>query len=135
RIEWGEDDPRWKSRVLGEFAYDLGDTFITNAEISKGTDTDLVISERSRPVLGVDVARYGTDKSVVYSMRDGQLRFMDAWEKASTVESANRVHRFAMELGASEVRVDSVGLGGGVVDQLATLCENYYTLVEMVSSA
>src|SRR5690625_2050821 len=134
RIEWGGNDPRWKSRVLGECGYDRGDTFITDTEVVHGMDTEIVLSEGSRPVLGVDVSRYGEDKSTIYSCRDGQLRYVDSWSKASTIESANRVHRAALETGAVEVRVDGIGLGGGVIDQILTLCGDLYTVVDMNSS-
>src|SRR5690625_7698860 len=94
-------------------------------------DTEIVLSEDSRPVLGVDVSRYGEDKSTIYSCRDGQLRYVDSWSKASTIESANRVHRAALETGAVEVWVDGIGLGGGVIDQILTLCGYLYMVVEI----
>lgn len=132
RLEWGEDDPRWKSRVLGEFAYDLGDTFIPSALLSKSMDVD--IPESGQPVLGVDIARHGVDSSVVYANYNGRIRLVDSWDNANSIESANRVHKLALELDAKEVRVDAIGVGGGVVDQLSHLCEYHYVLIEMVSS-
>lgn len=130
--EWGEDDPRYKSRVLGEFAYDLGDTFIPYSLLDKAIDVE--IAEEGRPILGVDIARHGVDSSVVYANYNGRIRFVGSWDNANSIESANRVDALARELNASEVRIDSIGVGGGVLDQLTHLCGYDYMLVEMVSS-
>src|SRR5690625_7190500 len=132
RMEWGENAPRWKSRVLGEFAYDLGDTFIPSTLLAKAMDTEIVSD--SRPILGVDIARHGTDSSVVYANYGGRIRVVDSWDNANSIESANRGDKVARQWNGYEVRVDAIGVGGGVVDQLALLCEYDYLLIEMVSS-
>src|SRR5690625_5897004 len=95
-------------------------------------DTEIVSD--SRPILGVDIARHGTDSSVVYANYGGRIRFVGSWDNANSIESANRVDALARELNASEVRIDSIGVGGGVLDQLTHLCGYDYMLVEMVSS-
>lgn len=130
--EYGEDSARYRARILGEFAFDIGDTLIDEPTVAVAVDTEIIPSVETRPVLGVDVARFGDDLSVVYSMHDGQLRYVDSWEKAPTTETANRVHRLALELGVSEVRVDAVGIGGGVVDQLVQLSQDRYVVIEMI---
>ena len=85
-----------------------------------------------RPVLGADIARYGSDESVIYSNRGGRARLLDSWGKADTVETARRIHRHAINLHAAEVRIDAAGVGGGVYDMLRNLEEFYprtYNLV------
>lgn len=131
--EYGENSPRYKSRVLGEFAFDDENTLISPEDIETAKSQE--IEADSRPVLGVDVARFGADKSVVYSNVGGRVRLVDSWEQAPTTETANRVHRIALDTGASAVFVDSDGVGGGVRDQLVQICDGLYTVIEVHGSA
>lgn len=135
--EYGTDSPRYKSRVLGEFAYDLGDTLIKPEDIAKAIDREIDPIPETPVVLGVDIARFGNDSSVVYSCIGGKVRFVDSWDDATTVASAQRIHRIAQELGAVEVRIDAVGIGGGVVDVLVSeerFADANYLLIPMDSA-
>lgn len=133
--EYGEDSARYKARVLGEFAFDTGETLFTEAVTMVGVDTNIEPSAESRPVLGCDVARFGDDSSVIYKMHDGQLRFHSSWDKAPTTETALRIHRAAIDEGASQVRIDASGVGGGVVDEVVRLSEGRYIVLSMIGSA
>ena len=132
--EYGEDSPRYKSRVLGEFAYDSENVLFGDREIATGLDTEIEPTE-DPPVLGVDVARYGGDKSTIYVNDNGRLRFHSAWDKASGIETSNRIHRAALETGAREVRIDGIGLGGPIVDLVANMSEGAYGVREVRGSA
>jgi hypothetical protein len=81
------------------------------------------------------LARFGEDDSVVYLNRGGRCRIIEKWTKATAVESANRVHRLAIEHGATEVRVDASGLGGPIVDLISNMTDGKYTLISMLGSA
>lgn len=72
----------------------------------------------SQIILGVDVSRYGNDVTVV-CVREGDYvsRFID-WQHAPTTLTSQRVYELFLELEASEIRADDVGVGGGVVDEL-----------------
>jgi hypothetical protein len=63
------------------------------------------------------------------------LRHFSTWTKANAVESANRIHEAAIALGAHEVRVDGTGLGAPVVDMLAAMAGNHYTVISIVGGA
>jgi len=123
RRTWGEGDARWLSKVLGEFPDEGDDTFFGQQVLDKAYEVEVVEDLSVRPVLGVDVARFGEDESVVYMNRGGRVRLLDVWGKADTVESARRVHRLAVECFAVEVRVDAAGIGGAVFDALNVLEE------------
>lgn len=132
--EYGENSARFKSRVLGEFAYDLGDTLIKPEDIAVGADTEITLGGEEPVILGVDVARFGKDASVIYSNIGGQLRFVDIKpDEARVTETAAWVHRTAIDLHATEVRVDALGIGGGVVDALIDYHDaaSKYTLISM----
>lgn len=120
---WGEKDARYRSKVMGEFPEDGGNGFFSTAVINRSYDTDIP-EDMSKPlILGVDIARFGMDECVISSNRGGRVRVEDTWAKSDTVVSARRIHKFANEHGANEVRIDSGGVGAGVYDMLNVLEE------------
>lgn len=117
-VKW---DARGLSKVLGEFPGDADFAFFSQSIITLAHDTEIVQDDSIRPVLGVDIARFGSDESVIYLNRGGRCRLLDSWGRADTVESARRIHEHAVNVGAAEVRVDATGVGGGVYDMLTQL--------------
>lgn len=135
KISWGEDSARYKSKIMAEFPDEADNTFFSQGSIDKVIDTEIDDDYMNDAVLGVDLARFGEDDSVVYINRAGRCRKLESWTKATAIESANRVHQLAIETGAKEVRVDASGLGGPVVDLIVNLCDNRYTVISMLGSA
>lgn len=135
KISWGVESARYKSKILAEFPDEADNTFFSQNAIDSAIDCDIVDDMENRAVLGVDVARFGEDDSVVYINRGGRCRKLDSWSKATAIESANRVHRLAIEHAVSEVRVDAAGLGGPVVDLLVNLADGKYLVISMLGSA
>lgn len=131
RRAWGEESARWKSKVLGEFPGEADNTFFGQTVIDAAYDTDLSDGkETERPVLGLDVARYGSDENRLYINYGGHVRQFDdgtetggAWSKTDLITTARKVHDVAQKVGARLVNVDVNGVGGGVVDALLTLSE------------
>jgi hypothetical protein len=68
---------------------------------------------------GVDIARFGSDRSIMYLRQGDHVRLLMDWQHKATTETAGRVVLAAREYVPAEIRVDRVGVGGGVVDQLA----------------
>lgn len=113
---WGAASPRFTSKVLGSFP-DIGnDTLISPSLIEAAQQRAL--EPAGRGILGVDVARYGMDRTVIYLRRGGVIRLHGEYSKQATTETTGRVIAAKTETGADEIRVDGVGVGGGVVDQL-----------------
>lgn len=129
KLEYGENSARFRSRVLGEFANDNESNLISPEDVAAAVATE--IDDNVRPTLGVDVARYGADRTVVYCNTAGRVRFLDSWGKLDLVESAERVNRLALGSGAATVAVDCDGNGGGLFDVLMHLPERGYSLVEV----
>lgn len=134
KAEYGENTPRYKSRVLGEFAYDLGDTLIKPEDIATAYDTVLNPETEPERILGCDVARFGQDYSTIYSNLGGKVQFVAMLDHSRVTETANWLHRYAVDLNAAEVRIDSSGIGGGVVDVLLTFNPTY-RVIEMNGNA
>jgi hypothetical protein len=135
KISWGEESARFKSKVLGQFPDEADNTFFSQTAIDRGIDLQLDEDMEIIPKLGVDLARFGEDDSKVYINRGGRCRMLETWTKATAIESANRVHRLAIDHGAKEVRVDGAGLGGPIIDILVNLAGDSYTVISMLGSA
>jgi hypothetical protein len=150
REQWSESDPRWKSKILGEFPDQSENSLFSQAVVNKAVETIVIPDHDSRPILGVDVARFGNDLSAIYSVEEGTVYAIDddgaktatqrrgklvrrvkVWAKADGVEAANLIHQTALETGAREVRIDIGGLGAPIKDQVAVLAQTTYSVVGM----
>ena len=120
---WGEDSARYKAKVLGQFPDEADNTFFSQVALDKGFDTTIEEDASVRPILGLDVARFGSDENVLYVNRGGRVRVEDKWSKLDLIETARRVHAHAQRVMADIVNVDVNGVGGGVVDALLRLDE------------
>lgn len=132
---WGEDSPRYQSKVLGEFPGQGVNTLFNQLTLAKAIDTTLKPDPESKPKLGCDIARFGADYTVVYSIHDGVLRLEDKWSKKDTVETAERIVEWAIKLGVDEVRIDGVGIGAGVYDQVTRMAISRWETVGIVGNA
>ncbi len=116
---WGAESPRFTSKVLGEFPEIGEDILIQPGWI-------IAAQERaSEPgpygILGVDVARYGSDRTVLCLRQGPVARIIGDYAMTSTTETTGHVVIAKRDHPVHEVRVDGVGVGGGVVDQLLEL--------------
>jgi hypothetical protein len=120
---WGVDSARYKAKVLGEFPDEADNTFFGQDVLDNAFAKDLESDGNVRPVLGLDVARFGSDENVLYENVGGRVRRVDTWSKLDLIETARRVHAHAQRIVASVINVDVNGVGGGVVDSLVRLDE------------
>lgn len=119
-VKW---DARGLSKVLGEFPGDNDYAFFPQALITSARAKEIKEDMAIRPIMGADIARFGSDESVTFLNRGGRARVLDTWGKEDTVFSARRIHQLAQQNNCSEVRVDATGVGGGVYDMLRNLEE------------
>ena len=71
--------------------------------------------------MGVDVARFGNDKSVICLRRGDRVERIISFERKDTMRLADEVREIAEALRIPAVFVDETGVGGGVVDRLKQL--------------
>ncbi len=71
--------------------------------------------------MGVDVARFGNDKSVICLRRGDRVERIISFERKDTLRLADEVREIAETLRIPAVFVDETGVGGGVVDRLKQL--------------
>ncbi len=123
RKEWGEDSALWQASVLGQFPDSLEDAVVSLKLATAAVGRD---AEAGPPnVLGVDVARFGEDRTVVCHRRGPVAKLVWKTRGKDTSEIASWVARYVVEWKEKDARdavryvvVDDVGVGGGVTDQL-----------------
>lgn len=121
--DYGEDSDFVRIRVRGTFPRAGSMQFIPSDAVDQAGIRDALAHLHDPLVLGVDVARFGDDASVIYIRkgRDGRthppliFRGMDTMSLAGKVAEVHALYR------ADAIFVDGGGVGGGVVDRLRQL--------------
>lgn len=135
---WGEDSPRYMSKVLAQFPLVSEDSLFTPAEIETGLACKIEPEENAFKVLAVDPARFGGDEAALVLNTAGKIDIVATYKTMDLMELAARVHKHALDLEVDQIRVDSVGLGGGVQDRLVQLniaAGRPYAVIEMVGQS
>lgn len=114
--KWGENSPAFQSRILAIFPRDTSNALVPLYLLEEAQNRTLEPGYPHR--LSLDVARFGEDESVMYERRGDVYRLVDSWQGLRTTESTARASHNFFARGAQDIVVDSVGVGGGVVDQM-----------------
>lgn len=128
---WGIGSPLFTAKVRGEFP-DIGHDVLIGPALIRAAQQRTLEAGTARPIIGVDVARYGADSSLAYLRQGPLVRLLWESSKQSTMETTGRVAATANDHPTAELRVDGVGVGAGVVDRLVELG---YAVVDMQSGA
>lgn len=115
-LAWGADGQMFVSRVLAEFPKSSTDTIISLADLERCRDIEPGLT--TKKVLGVDVARFGSDNTCFYGYKDGKRLFRNKWNGQDTVKTANQIIHLIKTDGYDVIVIDDTGLGGGVTDQV-----------------
>ena len=122
RQVWGEGSEMFRARVMGEFPDRGEDNLIAISDIDDATyppgEVPAATGGYEPVILGVDVARFGADRSVIMVRRGDVAADVQMFHGIDTEDLAGRVRNSALALAASAVNVDEVGMGAGVVDKL-----------------
>lgn len=121
--DYGEDSDFVRVRVKGQFPRAGTMQFISSEYVEKARERKASCGLYDPIIIGVDVARYGDDRSVIYLRRgiDGQTIPPIVLRGVDTMNLAGRVASEAQKRGADMVFVDETGVGAGVVDRLVQL--------------
>ncbi len=142
--EWGEDNHLYQAAVLGQFPDSLDDALVPLTAAMVAVNHGLAPGKPN--VVAMDVARFGSDKSVICHRRGPWARIVWKGQGRDLMESAGRLKRYVDEWNEREryniekanlhrkegepavlaeaidaVVVDDTGLGGGVSDRLREL--------------
>lgn len=128
-IEWareqikayGRDDPWVKALILGEFPESSINSLLSPDEVEKAMNKHLTIDqyEFAQKRLGVDVARFGDDRTVIFP-RQGLASFRPVEMRgARSNEIAARVMKAKIDWESELEFIDGTGgWGSGVIDSL-----------------
>src|SRR5690606_25246911 len=123
---YGEESNAFRVRVLGEFPLTDDDTVIPLELVEAATQRDVETNPHAPIVWGVDVARFGSDKSALAKRQANQLlEPVQTWSGLDTMQLTGVIKAAWDALTPSErpveILVDSIGMGAGVVDRLREL--------------
>lgn len=122
RERYGEESNAFRIRVLGEFPLSDDDTIIPYHLVESAVHRDLEVHEDTPSVWGLDVARFGTDKTALCKRQGPIVTEIRAWRGLDLMQTVGRVVAEYEGLPPSakprEILVDSIGVGAGVVDRL-----------------
>ncbi|MCH7844013.1 MAG: hypothetical protein J4N75_10390 [Chloroflexi bacterium] len=131
RETWGEDNPIYRARVLGEFPDQAEDTLIGLSDVEAaaqrwkaekegvaGETEGETIDIPGEVVLAVDVARFGSDRSVILRRQGSRVLEIRTFRDMDTMQLAGWVAAAIRETSPERVCVDEIGVGAGVVDRL-----------------
>jgi hypothetical protein len=121
--QWGESSAVYANRVLGEFATSDTDGVIPLAWVEDAIDRWRAWDDggRREPVgrriVGVDVARSGSDRTVIASRQGPVILDIEHHSMQDTMVTTGQVAAKLTYPGSTAV-VDVIGIGAGVVDRL-----------------
>jgi hypothetical protein len=120
---YGEDSDFVRIRVRGTFPRHGEMEFISAADVDEAMAREPVEGRSAALALGVDVARYGSNESVLFFRkgRDAATIPYRTFRGIDTVELATQVQLASTEYHTDGIFVDGGGVGGGVVDNVRNM--------------
>ena len=119
--DYGPEHDVTRRRVLGQFPRQAASQFISTADVEGAMNRQLEYDDYANfPVyMGVDVARFGDDRSCILLRQGPKVLDIQTFEGADTVQVANiATGVLKSRKDIQMVFVDEVGVGAGVVDMM-----------------
>lgn len=119
----GIESPFYQCRVLAKFPSQEPDTLIPLDWIDAAVNRNLESDGDEPNELGVDVARFGSNETIVVHRTGNMARIVKRVQHYDTMQTAGEVRRLIHDLGVDLAKIDADGIGGGVYDRLKELKE------------
>ncbi|AZS15354.1 phage terminase large subunit [Paenibacillus lutimineralis] len=150
--QYGKDSDVVRVRVDGEFPRSEPDTFIPLELAEAAVVREVYVKildedtgEWSQPIpdtaeieIGVDVARFGDDVTVIVPRIGNLVPFIRSYSKKDTMETTGWAINLAKELMAKygrprcTIKIDDDGVGGGVTDRLREVVREEDLYIDVV---
>ena len=123
-LQWGVESAIYQNRVLGEFYASDEETVIplawAEAAVARWHEWEAAGKpDTGRPrTVGVDVARFGTDKTVLAIRNGPVVTELREYTREDTMTTTGRVKGILDADTSRTAVVDVIGIGAGVVDRL-----------------
>jgi hypothetical protein len=123
--DWGEDSDYYKVKVKGQFPSVGAAQLISTEDVKRAQERPLIDDHNAPLVIGVDVARFGSDASVLFPRRGADAKSFpfEAYHQLDAVELADKVVEMVkafrkIGIEYAMIFVDTTGVGGPVLDIL-----------------
>ena len=133
---YGELSPQYQSRVLGQFPDSATDGIFKRSWLVRAAElyeTGAFSDSDAEPIVSVDVARHGSDRTAVLIRRGQRMVRFETWHNLDLVSSADRLVPILAAEGIrpkvvdrptrtfrarGRIVVDEMGVGSGLIDVL-----------------
>lgn len=112
--------PKYAQEMECDFAAAAEAQFIPSDLVQAASERREAPDTQMPVVIGVDVARFGDDRSVILTRQGRTLQDVKMYQKNDLVFLANEVMKWSDNVRPQMIYVDGAGVGGGVVDYLDT---------------
>jgi hypothetical protein len=123
QIDERGDEARYRHIWLGGYEELSDSQLIPAGLVEKARKRKVEPNPKEEVIMGVDVARFGDDETVI-AIRRGRNAYHEPWlvfSKLDTMQTAARVAREFDRIKPHALFVDETGVGAGVVDRLRQL--------------
>lgn len=117
---YGEDSDFVRIRVYGAFPRVGEMEFFNSEDVAAAMSREAQSSLTDPLAIGVDVARYGKNASVIFPRKGRDARTIDRerFQGLNTVQLSERIFETHLRLHSDGIMIDGGGVGGGVVDNV-----------------
>ena len=121
--QYGEDSDVYRVRVKGDFPRGDDNTVIPLYLVEEAVNRDSIDAVEGKMIWGVDVARFGSDRSALAKRRKNLLtEKVKTWQGKDLMQTVGIIVKEFEDTPHKDrpdmICVDSIGLGSGVVDRL-----------------
>ena len=125
RLRYGEDSNAFRIRVLGEFPLGDDNVIIPYHLAESAARRDIEVTPDTQPIWAIDPARFGSDRTAFCKRVGNVITEIKSWQGLDLMQTVGRVmaeyEALPLNQRPIEILVDSIGVGGGVVDRLREL--------------
>jgi hypothetical protein len=116
--DYGEDSDFVRVRVKGEFPKSSSAQLVSSAYVDDAVKYKAVGFEKLPLIIGVDVARFGDDQTVICARRGRKVYPLSKFRELDTMQVAGHVAAVIKTMKPALVNIDIGAMGAGVVDRL-----------------
>lgn len=123
-IEWGVTHPLFLGKVLGDFPGADTDSLFSEEDVKAAQERNIDIEKETTAFVGLDVARFGEDKSVLTSLIGPRQCGLKSMANYDTNEVVGETIKFIERLKEKHPKIKRIrlavdgGFGHGVIDNL-----------------
>lgn len=119
-LKWGMDHPLSKSKIFGEFPEENDNSVISLTSVELALDRRIDVCPLDTRYIGVDVARFGSDKTIFYEFIGNKTTRVKELFKRSLTEVSGELVKFLLDNKhiKTTLYIDATGIGSGVYDMM-----------------